>query len=155
MKSDCRIPALALMLAIGAAVPAFGQAAPPFTLNVKVQVSKLSPQIYAVNVRCYVSNDAMGIMLSDLSGALVTNGGYDGVIQTPLKFLPGRSIEDLNKTPNVKYECDLLLVNGATGYPESPLMPTPNEPWLYPQPGTPFTPTISGPFPPKPAAVAR
>jgi hypothetical protein len=161
------LPALTILLALAAPLPALGQqsgsvfppnAKPGPIFNVRVQTSKLAPEVTAVGVQCAVKIGDRSVALSETASQPVVNAGFNGVITAQTKFLTNMSMELLTQDPNATYECWLQLLDGhshvITAY-ASPPGPNYYQPphWVYPQPGTPFVRNITGPFPPRPTTA--
>jgi hypothetical protein len=160
------VSALALMLV--SASPALSQtgleqlAEGPVKFNVKVEVSSLLPDVFAVNVTCGIWDKPGGqaVLSGQNSHANLIDGAFSGVLTVGMKFATGRSSLDLG--PQSIYECYLLTVNkkgdvstmvfwnerDATESNEVEL-------WMKRKPGSVHVGVIRGPFPPTPTGTLK
>src|SRR5262249_14185827 len=118
--------------------------------------------VVRVLVMCQVKSGDTPIMTSQYMEARLTQRGFNGIVKVPLRSTSPNLAQQLG---NARYECLLYLQDApqtTMWYPTA----TPGEAapdrrapanWqgAYPEPGTPFTPIITGPFPPRPTQMQR
>ena len=155
MKIAHHISALVFALALGS-VTAFGQQTESITMNVKLEVSQLAPEVASILLHCEVRIGDTTVAGGSYQTQPVTNGAFNGTVAVPLKFNVGRSIQQAASS-NGWYQCLMYLQDAANALwaPVASPAETGDRPppeswsWVYPKPGTPFVPLIHGAFPPR------